>query len=79
MKAVDAVHVIFAGERVNDLQVMPNPTLDETAILDGLRVIGLAELVCMKLDAWRTKDRMHLARSAECRTAPTWVGRGAAC
>ena len=58
-KTVDAVHVIFAGEHVSDLQTLPNPSLDHVAVMDGIhgiRVIGLQELVRMKLDAWRLKD-----------------------
>ena len=59
-KAVDAVHVIFAGEHVDDRQVLPNPSLGKVTLLDGIRVIGLQELVRMKLDAWTLKDRLHL-------------------
>ena len=59
-KTVDAVHVIFSGEHVDDRQVLPNPSLDKVTLLDGIRVIGLQELVRMKLDAWTLKDRLHL-------------------
>ncbi len=59
-KAVNAVHVIFAGERVSAKQIVPNPPLENAVEFEGIRVIGLAELVRMKLASWRLKDRVHL-------------------
>jgi hypothetical protein len=59
-KARDAVHVIFAGEKVSEDS--PLPALDVTeADTDGpFHVIGLEPLVRMKLTSYQLKDRVHL-------------------
>ena len=59
-KARDAVHVLFAGERVTVDQLVPNPELEESTDLAGLSVLGLEALVRVKLCVWRDKDRTHL-------------------
>jgi len=59
-KARDAVHVIFAGERVRPTYLEPAPTLDESERWDELSVLGLEALVRMKLTSYRDKDRTHL-------------------
>lgn len=59
-KVRDAVHVLFAGERVKPDAPAPNATIDESEDAGGFRLISLPALVRMKLSAWRDKDRMHL-------------------
>ncbi len=59
-KARRGIHIIFGGERVNERQILPNPATTESVDMDGIRVIALAALVRLKLDAWRDKDRTHL-------------------
>lgn len=59
-KARDAVHVIFAGERVRPEYALPAPDLVESEASDSFRVVNLAALVRMKLTSFRDKDRMHL-------------------
>ena len=59
-KARDAVHVIFAGERVRPEYTSEAPMLAESESLDEIRVLSLAALVEMKLTSYRNKDRTHL-------------------
>ena len=60
-KARDAVHVIFAGEKVRDDSLLPSPEVDEVDVTAGdFRLLALAALVRMKLTSYRDKDRVHL-------------------
>lgn len=56
----EAVHILFAGERVRSDDLLPTPTLDETRADDKFQVVELPALVRMKLIANRDKDRTHL-------------------
>lgn len=61
-KARDAVHVLFAGEKVRQEYVNVNPDVMETvpAPQAHFKHIDLEPLVRMKLNSFRDKDRMHL-------------------
>jgi len=52
-KARDAVHVVFAGEKVRDDYPEPVPAIDA-------RTLPLEPLVRMKLTSFRRKDQVHL-------------------
>lgn len=59
-KARDAVHVIFANEKVKTDDVVPAPDVTESEPGDSFGVVALDALVRMKLVANRDKDRTHL-------------------
>jgi hypothetical protein len=59
-KARDAVHVLFAGERVRVDDLMAAPDVSESQRIDDAQTLSLEALVRMKLNAFRDKDRMHL-------------------
>ncbi|HKI31031.1 MAG TPA: hypothetical protein VKA46_04140 [Gemmataceae bacterium] len=59
-KARDAVHVVFAGEKVRAEELLPNPDVTESEQADQFRVLTLQALVRIKLTAFRDKDRTHL-------------------
>jgi len=59
-KARDAVHVIFAGEKVRPEYVAPVPDVAESVSFKSYRVLSLEAVVRMKLTSNRDKDRMHL-------------------
>jgi hypothetical protein len=64
-KARDAVHVVFAGEKVRPDDHAPAATIEETELTQTdwsvpFRVVALDALVRMKLTSYRDKDRMHL-------------------
>src|SRR5205807_4763254 len=56
-----AVHLIWAGEKVRPEYPLPSPGIEERETLGpGLQVVALAGLVRMKLMANRDQDRVHL-------------------
>ncbi len=59
-KARDAVHVVFAGEKVRDTYPEPVPNIDEYAMMDDARTLKLEALVRMKLTSFRRKDQVHI-------------------
>lgn len=59
-KARDAVHLVFANEKVREDYLLPAPGVDESTEMGGFRVLNLDALVRMKLTSFRDKDRMHL-------------------
>ncbi len=59
-KARDAVHVVFAGEKVRPEYFEPVPLIDEFALMQDARTLPLEALVRMKLTSNRDKDRVHV-------------------
>jgi hypothetical protein len=59
-KARDAVHVLFAGERVRPEYLLPVPDVSETISIENHRTLTLEALARMKLTSFRDKDRMHI-------------------
>ncbi|HEY9718486.1 MAG TPA: hypothetical protein V6C69_13530 [Trichormus sp.] len=59
-KARDAVHIVFAGEKVRPDYMEPAPNVDEVERADSYYVVTLEALVRMKLTSFRDKDRTHL-------------------
>jgi len=59
-KARDAVHIVFANEKVRDSDVAALPDVDDSESGDKFRVVTLEALVRMKLTSYRDKDRTHL-------------------
>lgn len=59
-KARDAVHVVYAGEKVRPEYVAPAPDVTESERAPNYRVLTLEALVRMKLTSFRRKDQVHL-------------------
>lgn len=59
-KARDAVHVVFAGEKVKSDSIAPTPDVSDSEVTETFRLVTLDALVRMKLTAFRDKDRTHL-------------------
>jgi hypothetical protein len=59
-KVRNAVHLIFAGERVRSEEPVSNPDVTESEQASEYRVLSLAAVVQIKLTAFRDKDRTHL-------------------
>jgi hypothetical protein len=62
-KAMNAVHLIFTGEKVRPSQALPNPPLrPEHVSVHGVQVavISVPDLVLMKLSNNRDIDRVHV-------------------
>ena len=61
----EAVHILFAGEKVRQEDLLPVPMLAESTPGDRYQVVGLEALVRMKLIANRRKDQVHLSDMLE--------------
>ena len=59
-KARDAVHVIFAGEKVRPEYEDPAPDVGESQPTSLFRVLNLSALLRMKLTSYRRKDQVHI-------------------
>jgi hypothetical protein len=59
-KARDAVHIVFAAEKVRADYAAPAPDVSEAEETETFRLLSLDALVRMKLTSFRDKDRMHL-------------------
>lgn len=74
--ARDAVHVVFAGEKVKADSPAASPDVTESERTDTFRLINLNALVRMKLTAFRDKDRTHLRDLIEVGLVDvSWCGR----
>jgi hypothetical protein len=56
----DAVHVVFAGEKVHSDYHLPAPDVMEAEDAPEFRLLNLEPLVTMKLNSFRLKDQVHL-------------------
>jgi hypothetical protein len=56
----DAVHVLFAGEKVREEYATASPDVAESEPADQFQVVALEALVRMKLNSYRRKDQVHL-------------------
>jgi hypothetical protein len=59
-KARDAVHVVFAGEKVRQEYLPPAPDVDEVKITATSRVLRLESLLPMTLTSFRLVERMNI-------------------
>jgi hypothetical protein len=59
-KARDAVHILFAGEKVRADDAATAPRIDESEATESFRVVALESLLRMKLTSFRDKDRTHI-------------------
>ena len=59
-KARDAVHIVFANEKVRPHEALPNPDVTDSEPAERFRVLSLDALARIKLTAFRDKDRVHL-------------------
>jgi hypothetical protein len=75
-KVRDAVHVVFAGEKVRPEYVCAAPDVAESEPATECRVLNLEALVRMKLTSFRRKDQMHLLDLIDVGLLDTsWPGR----
>jgi hypothetical protein len=59
-KARDAVHIVFAREKVRPQYAAPAPDVTEAERTPSFRLVRLDALVRMKLTSFRDRDRVHL-------------------
>jgi hypothetical protein len=58
--AKDAVHVIYAAERVRPDDLAPSVDVTDSVRLEELTILTLEALVRMKLISYRRKDQVHI-------------------
>ena len=72
----EAVHILFAGERVRAHELLPNPEVTEAEPAGEFRILALEALVRIKLTAYRDKDRTHLRDLLDVGLiGPEWISR----
>ncbi len=72
----DAVHIVFAGEKIRPAYEVAAPGVAESEKAGALRVLALEALVKMKLTSYRRKDQVHLLDLLEVGLIDaTWPGR----
>jgi hypothetical protein len=75
-KARDAVHIVFASEKVRLDSLAAAPDVADSEETEIFRLVTLDALVRMKLTAFRDKDRTHLRDLIEVGLVDsTWAGR----
>ncbi len=75
-KARDAVHVVFAGQKIHPDYVLPAPDVTEAEQTPEFRLLKLEPLVHMKLTSYRRKDQVHLLDLVEVGLVDdTWLSR----
>lgn len=58
--AREAVHLLYANEKVRDTDEIATPDVEPFERADGFRVVTLECLVQLKLTSFRRKDQVHL-------------------
>ncbi len=72
----DAVHILFAAEKVRQTDVCPAPDIAECDNTGDFRIVTLEALVRMKLTSFRRKDQVHLLDMLELGLIDaTWTAR----
>ena len=56
----DAIHLLFAGEKVRESYPLPTADITERERADDYHIVALEALVRMKLNSFRRKDQVHL-------------------
>lgn len=56
----DAIHLLFAGEKVRETYPLPTADVTERVAADDYAIVSLEALVRMKLNSFRRKDQVHL-------------------
>jgi hypothetical protein len=75
-RARDAIHVVFAGEKVRPDYLLPAPDVTESEKSGPVRIVNLDALVRMKLTSFRDKDRTHLRDLLDVGLVDaTWIAR----
>ena len=58
--ARDAVHILFANEKVREEYAEPTPDVSDSEQAESYRVVSLPALLKLKLTSFRRKDQVHI-------------------
>jgi hypothetical protein len=64
-KARDAVHILYANEKVRPEYLLPTPDITEVERGPAYQMLTLEALVRMKLTSYRRKDQVHVSDMLE--------------
>jgi hypothetical protein len=59
-KARDAVHIVYANEKVRRDDLLPSPDVTDGERGPAFQMLTLEALVRMKLTSYRLKDQVHI-------------------
>lgn len=59
-KPSQGIHILLAGKKVKEHYVTPSPRVADATQIEGKRIVELEDLVLMKLNSYRDKDKTHL-------------------
>jgi hypothetical protein len=59
-KSSQGIHILLADTKVKAEYASSTPSVESSTMIDGKRIVNLIDLVEMKLNAYRLKDRTHL-------------------
>jgi hypothetical protein len=59
-KPSQGINILLAGIRIKPEYSSPAPDVIDSLVIEGKRIVALKELVEMKLNSFRLKDRVHL-------------------
>jgi len=72
----ESIHLIFAGEKVREREIAPNPDVTEVVRAENYTILSLDALVRIKLTDYGDKDRTHLRDLIDVGLIDqTWVAR----
>ena len=75
-RARDAVHILFAAEKVRPEYLLPAPDVSESEETGTFCLLSLDALVRMKLTSFRDRDRVHLRDLIEIGLVDeSWLGQ----
>jgi hypothetical protein len=75
-KARDAVHIVFASEKVRPEYTITAPDVSDSEETETFRLVSLEALVKMKLTSFRDKDRVHVRDMIEVGLVDaSWISR----
>jgi hypothetical protein len=75
-KARDAVHILFAKEKLRPEFTFPTPDVDESEVGPEFCTVSLHGLLQLKLIAYRDKDKTHIRDMIDVELIDaTWVAR----
>ena len=59
-KPSQGIHILLANRKVKESYASTSPDVDQSIEIDRKQIVQLSELVRMKLNSYRDKDRTHL-------------------
>ena len=59
-KSRQGIHILLADQKVRPNYISVSPSVDQVQMTGGMSIVKLIDLIRMKLNSYRDKDRTHL-------------------